>query len=88
MEYIYGQQRRAIWQEAEICECQCLDGQWSYGSKCDQDHIRKCNSKERPYLEISLEGEEHWVDLEGIFGIYEETGTGVIEAIFLPNAFT
>ena len=81
MDYTCGEQRRAIWQEAEICECQCLDGQWIYGSKCDQDHIRKYNSKEHPYLEISLDG-EHWVDLECIFGIYEETGTGIMEAIF------
>lgn len=74
VEYTCGEQRRTVWQEAETCQCWCSDGQWSYGSKCDQDHIRKCSSKEHPYLEISLEG-EHWVDLEVIFGIYEETRT-------------
>lgn len=70
----YGRRQRFV--------CQCLDGQWSNGSKCDQDHIRKHSSKEHPYLEISIEGEEHWVHLEGIFGIYEETGPGVMEANF------
>lgn len=86
VEYTCGEQRRIVWQEAETCQCWRSDGQWSYGSKCDQDHIRKCSSKEHPYLEISLE-EEHWVDLEVIFGVMKKLEQSQGNH-FLPDAFT